>query len=476
MNLKSHSQEYFLLCVFLIALLLRVGVAMRFPSLAHPDEVFQTEEPAHRLAYGYGIVTWEWRDGIRSWAFPTFLAAVMRTTEWMGPGSAGYLWATTILLSLISLTSVWFGFAWAKRVSGIEAAIIAAGACAIWYELVIFSPRALTEVLAAHILLPGLYLGAYAEGRGEKRRLFLAGLLCGLAMALRIQLFPAVAVAGLYFCRSSWRTRIPAVLAGILVPVAVFGVVDAFTWSYPFQSFFRYFWVNAVEGRSELYGTEPWYWYLLILLAHLGPVLFVALMGVRRSPFLGWIALAILVPHSLLAHKEVRFIYPLIPILLTLAALGTADLVKDLGHFFKSPIYPKVAVAVALVLFAVTSVFFVPQFTWWVRNSGTMAIVDQLSRDPAVCGLGIHGTSWFNTGGYTHLHRNIPMVLMSEGPWLERESASVNAVIAYGTPPRLTPDFKLKKCSGAVCLYQRPGSCVSPQVHEVNEELRQTGN
>jgi len=266
------------------------------------------------------------------------------------------------------------------------------------------------------------------------------------------------------------------VLAGILVPVAVFGVVDAFTWSYPFQSFFRYFWVNAVEGRSELYGTEPWYWYLLILLANLGPVLFLALMGVRRSPFLGWIALAILVPHSLLAHKEVRFIYPLIPILLTLAALGTADLVKDLGHFFKSPIYPKVAVAVALVLFAVTSVFFVPQFTWWVRNSGTMAIVDQLSRDPAVCGLGIHGTSWFNTGGYTHLHRNIPMVLMSEGPWLERESASVNAVIAYGTPPRLTPDFKLKKCSGAVCLYQRPGSCVSPQVHEVNEELRQTGN
>jgi hypothetical protein len=199
-------------------------------------------------------------------------------------------------------------------------------------------------------------------------------------------------------------------------------------------------------------------------------------MGVRRSPFLGWIALAILVPHSLLAHKEVRFIYPVIPILITLAALGTADLIKDLGHFFKSPTYPKVAVAVALVLFAVSSVLFVPQFTWWVRNSGTMSIVDQLSRDPAVCGLGIHGTSWFNTGGYTHLHRNIPMVLMSEGPWLERESASVNAVIAYGTRPRLTPDFTLKKCSGAVCLYQRTGTCVSPQVHEVNAELRLTGN
>src|SRR5262249_26116631 len=156
----------------------------------------------------------------------------------------------------------------------------------------------------AHILLPGLYLGAYAEGRWKQRKLFLAGLLCGLAMALRIQLFPAVAVACVYFCRSAfysfrsaWRTRIPAVMGGILVPVAVFGAVDAITWSYPFQSFIRYFWVNAIEGRSELYGTEPWYWYLLVLLAHLGPVLFLAVMGVRRSPFLAWIAIAILVPH-----------------------------------------------------------------------------------------------------------------------------------------------------------------------------------
>jgi hypothetical protein len=476
MRLKSHSRAYFLLCVFLLALLLRVGAAMRVPSLAHPDEVFQTQEPAHRLAYGYGIITWEWRDGIRSWAFPAFLAAVMRATDWMGPGSAGYLWATTILLSLISLTTVWFGFAWAKRASGIEAAMIAAGGCAIWYELVIFSPRALTEVLAAHILLPGLYLGAHADGRWEKRKLFLAGILCGLAMCLRIQLFPAVALAGLYFCRSRWRARMPAVFAGILLPLAVFGVVDAITWSYPFQSFFRYFWVNVVEGRSVLYGTEPWYWYLAILLAHLGPILFLALVGVRRSPFLGWIALAILAPHSLLPHKEVRFIYPLIPILITLAALGTMEIARELDRFLKSQIYPKIAASVALVLFALFSAFLAPQFTYWNYNSGAMAMVEQLSRNPAVCGLGVHGISWFDTGGYTHLHRNIPMVLMSEGAGLDQESSSVNAVIAYGTLPRLARDFALKGCSEGVCVYQRTGSCISPTADEINAVLRQTGN
>lgn len=460
----------------MIALLLRISVAMRAPSLAHPDEIFQTEEPAHRLAYGYGIITWEWRDGIRSWAFPAILAVVMRATGWMGHGSAGYLWAVTILLSLISLTSVWFGYAWAKRVSGIEAAMIAAGGCAIWYELVIFAPRTLTEVLATHILLPGLYLGAFAEGRWEKRRLFLAGLLCGLAMALRIQLFPAVALAGFYFCRSRWRTRVPAVLAGMFLPLAVFGVVDAITWSYPFQSFFRYFWINAVEGRSELYGTEPWYWYLTILVAHLGPILLLALLGIRRSPFLGWMALAILVPHSLLPHKEVRYIYPLMPILITLAALGTMEIVKELDHLLKLRIHPKLSISVALALFTFFSFFLAPQFSYWNSNAGSMTMVDRLSRDQTVCGLGIHGISWFDTGGYTHFHRNVPMVLMSDGPRMEQESASVNAVIAYGPPPRLSPGFALKDCSQGVCLYQRAGSCASPLADEVNAVLRETGN
>ena len=186
--------------------------------------------------------------------------------------------------------------------------------------------------------------------------------------------------------------------------------------------------------------------------------------------------MAILLPHSLLPHKEVRFIYPLIPILITLAALGAMEIATEIGHFLKSRIYPKVAASVALALFALFSVFLAPQFPYWNRNSGALAMVDQLSRDPAVCGLGVDGISWFNTGGYTHLHRNIPMVLMSQGSWRDQDSSSVNAVIAHGTRPQIARDFALKGCADGVCLYQRTGPCISPQADEVNAVLRQTGN
>ena len=79
-----------------LALGLRVGFASCYPNFFHADEVYQTLEPAHRLVYGYGVIPWEWRTGIRSWILPVFLAGVMRVTGWMGSGSAGYIFGVDV--------------------------------------------------------------------------------------------------------------------------------------------------------------------------------------------------------------------------------------------------------------------------------------------------------------------------------------------------------------------------------------------
>ena len=51
--------------------------ALAFPNVVWPDEIFQTLEQAHRLAFGYGIVPWEFRAGARSWLLPGLLAGAM---------------------------------------------------------------------------------------------------------------------------------------------------------------------------------------------------------------------------------------------------------------------------------------------------------------------------------------------------------------------------------------------------------------
>jgi hypothetical protein len=56
---RAASPAIAILTVLLLALTLRVGLALAYPTVDWPDEVFRTTEPAHRLAFDSGVVTRE---------------------------------------------------------------------------------------------------------------------------------------------------------------------------------------------------------------------------------------------------------------------------------------------------------------------------------------------------------------------------------------------------------------------------------
>src|SRR4051812_6838058 len=60
-----------------LAILLRLVPILFVPSMNWGDEVFQTVEPAHRLVYGYGLMTWEFQLGMRSWLLPGAIAGLI---------------------------------------------------------------------------------------------------------------------------------------------------------------------------------------------------------------------------------------------------------------------------------------------------------------------------------------------------------------------------------------------------------------
>jgi phosphatidylinositol glycan class B len=66
---SSHARLFALLCAF------RIGNALLCRTFFQPDEYYQTLEIAHRLVFGYGYATWEWRPEpgpIRSPLAPLF--------------------------------------------------------------------------------------------------------------------------------------------------------------------------------------------------------------------------------------------------------------------------------------------------------------------------------------------------------------------------------------------------------------------
>lgn len=470
---KDRATQWFvLIAIFAVGLALRVGVALRSPSIEWPDEIFNTLEPAHRLVYGYGVIAWEWRDGIRSWVYPAFLAGVMRATAWMGAGSRGYLTGIIVVLSLLSLSCVWFAYAWAKKTTGTAAAWIAAGACATWYQLVYFSPKAFAEVFATDFLLPGLYLGMYGDELPEKKRLALAGICLGIAVCVRMQYAPAVAFAVLWCCGKQWKTRAPALFAGLLLPVIAFGVVDAFTWGYPFQSYIRYFQMNLFSSRATHYGVEPWYIFFTALWRTMWPMLLLAVFAIKRNELLAWVVAITVVTHSLITHKEFRFIYPVLPILVTLAAMGLVEIVSFVSKRLSRVPSPRMVTATGLIGCVLISAGFA-RTMHWDKSSGGLIALNKLSRDPSVCGVGFLVLPWTLTGGYTHLHRDVPLILVNRNAPLVGQMLNFNALVSLGPRDNLPMGFTSEGCWNGVCLYRRPGPCLtSPPVYEVNKMLR----
>ena len=459
------------LLLVVIAVVLRLVPTVFVPSMNWGDEVFQTIEPAHRLVYGYGLVTWEFQLGMRSWLLPGALAAVIELARIVGDGPEYYLSAIAIALGVLASAPAICCFLWCRRWFGWGGGFVAAVAAAVAPELVYFGARALNEVVAAHLLVIAFYLiepGYRVTGR---RRLVAAGLLLGVVSLLRLQLAPVVPLIALGAGLRDWRSRLPALIGGGLGALALGGTVDWLTLGYPFASVWRNLFYNVYLGVSSGFSVEPWYFYLVgelgVWLAATPVLLFLVGLGARRMPLLLVATLTILAVHMGVAHKEYRFIYPAVVLMSVLAAIGLAELARQ-GARWLAERGLRQAVAAALAAVLLAGIWGAIALGVW--SNGALALLrgrdhDELMaisfvRDLATpCGVGLYGDeAWVRYGGYTWLHRPVPMF------WPKDETTLAQATGAFDTlvidrPPPASLGFQTLRCFGEICVIRRPGQC-----------------
>ncbi|MCP1836681.1 hypothetical protein J2R76_005020 [Bradyrhizobium sp. USDA 4532] len=87
----STGRLHPLFALLLPALVLRLAAAL-WPNVMYPDEIFQYLEPAWRMLGHDGILTWEWREGIRGWFLPTLLAGPVAVGGLIAPGARALSW------------------------------------------------------------------------------------------------------------------------------------------------------------------------------------------------------------------------------------------------------------------------------------------------------------------------------------------------------------------------------------------------
>ncbi|PPK86690.1 Alg9-like mannosyltransferase family protein [Neolewinella xylanilytica] len=164
-----------------------------------------------------------------------------------------------------------------------------------------------------------------------------AGVFFGLAFLFRYQL--ALFVGGFYvwwllFYRKEWGQLLTSVAGGLAVLAICYPLTYWLygEWTIPA---WNYFTANLVAGKAAGYGTLPWWAYLkLVFLRGVPPLglLYVAatlyfVYRYRKDP-VAWSVGAFVLVHSLLGRKDIRFLFPLIPVLPVLIAgswRGLAD-------------------------------------------------------------------------------------------------------------------------------------------------------
>jgi phosphatidylinositol glycan class B len=432
----------------------RVWAAFGDQGVFWPDEIFQSLEQAHRFAFGYGIVPWEFVDGVRSWVFPGLIGLVWRAMAAAGVTQAPAL-IVTAKLAMVVLSVL--GIDWTmqlsarllRRVSPERGALdglpaLAGVMVAAFPALILFGSKCMTETVSG----PAMVGAALLLTRGGQRRALLAGAVMGLAIFVRYQNgVVALSLFALLLLERSVRDA-RHYAAGAASMALLGGLLDVFTWGGPFHSLVHYARFHAA-GRADGWGTEPFVYYLKDTWSWGGPLVLSMAIGLvlamRHFAREASVVVLYVVVHSLVAHKEYRYITPILPLAAAVASAGWSS----------ARVSPRWAFALAL---AVGLGFGVRARTMtWHTGEGVNRLLWAAGARTDVCGVVVHRVPWAQTGGFSYLHRDVPMLFL-----LDRTSAQVANYVIARREFQAPPTYAKIDESREFVLFRRDGGCAPP--------------
>jgi GPI mannosyltransferase 3 len=504
----AAASRTYLWGILALALVIRVAVIIAGPYLIHADELYQYYEQAHRLAFGSGVVPWEFHDGARSWLVPGILAAIMKLSRQVGSDPIYYIDGIRILCAMLSLTVVYAGFELARRRDGRFGAVLTGTLCAIWIDPIFFAPSIMGEVLSAYCFLAAFLLADAAAERETPRRMAVVGILLGLAVCFRVQLGPALLVYTCLRCGTEWRRCWLPLLAGGGAIVAIdLGLLDFLTWGSPFHSVWHYLLRGVFEKFGGGYAANagsPNAYIRLILSAWTSRALALALLaiiGAVRAPLLAIVAIVVVETHAIFANVEYRYLCCALlafPILMGMGTTYVCNVVRGIAHAHgqHSRLAEITTGAVILAYSAAVSYVAVSQGPLFrIVDRNVLEAFLQAHRQPQLCGLAGLGIGWAGGWSYTYLDRDVPLyggsfstqkmigpgisvpqsIVLRDKPLptyfddeLERNAQLYNFLVA--PPGYRVAGFTPVACFGSedtsanpkVCLYSRPGGCEQP--------------
>lgn len=398
---------------------MRLFVSFAFDPFLDPEETFLYLEQGHRLAFGYGFIPWEYVYGYRNWIIPGTIAGILLGSSAIGLDQPElYIPVVEIVFCIFSISLVYGSYSLASRLTSNRAGIIAAFIASFWYEFVLFASKATPEVLATYTFVWSLVLAVRPPTNVTA---YGFGALSALTVFLRLQYAPAVAVAGLYVLfhwRAFWP-QVGKVALAALAFVAAYGLLDYVTWGIPFATIYNILLFDLVFRVSSIFGASPLSYFVMALGISSAGLLLLLLAAIlwrmRETWFPVACAMAIVLFHSFIPHKEYRFVFCAVALLWIAGAIAFSSFMtwQDGVHW-----RVRLSFAFAIVFLATSGLGLYRELPGQLRifedtqnpdQSSINHLWDSLRKDESVRAVLLLEPPWHETGGYYRLHRRVPV-------------------------------------------------------------------
>lgn len=260
-----------------------------------------------------GQVSWEYPAMIRPWLQPFFHYLILRPFQFLGLNDPFVMsFMLRLVSSIFGLVGTWSFYLYFKNDFQKKESFLFV-LLSLWF-IPFFHARPTAENWCASafiIALPWVL---------SNKKSLLAGFFLALSFIFRYQMIVPIGALALWmivFKKISLKNFF-LISIGFLITNAVSTIIDY--WGYGTWTFapWNYWYHNIVEKRAASFGVEPWWYYLeKIITRGIPPFSLFIFFGTllfwwkEKKHVLTWISLSFLVVHSLIGHKEVRFLFPM---------------------------------------------------------------------------------------------------------------------------------------------------------------------
>lgn len=333
------------------AITVRILASLTHSHWFHPDEWCQTIEPANMIAHGFGIYSQEIGLHLRNLSWASLLAGVLKFSQWIAPNSIDFrIFCLNFFCGALDLLIVWGWMQMLDRDPDVAQTSRKAKNWSLallllpWFSIYeSVNPRSehLSEI-AFWAALGCLSRNFWVASGFSSMATFAFRYPSGL---LSLGLFVAV------FLESKKRKNFKPFLhhgLGLILGLVLFGLADFWIYGRPWESLWMYLEYNLFSGSAtSVFGNQSilayselflWNWSTYSILIPLGAFLLVSSIygfTVSFKKLQPW-ALCLfiyMVGHSLISHKEGRFMIPIETLTRWSAFVGLVLISKKMGKF-----------------------------------------------------------------------------------------------------------------------------------------------